>query len=85
MRSRSLRASSSLSRFTVNPAMAESANNLLALARMEILCNRLWSTIGSITLSWKLPDWPATVMAASLPISVNFCGFSPGLSSSSHS
>ncbi len=23
---------------------------------------------GSMTLSWKLPDWPATVIAASLPM-----------------
>ncbi len=23
---------------------------------------------GSITLSWKLPDWPATVIVASLPM-----------------
>jgi hypothetical protein len=24
-----------------------------------MLCSRLWAITGSITLSWKLPDWPA--------------------------
>ena len=33
-----------------------------------MLCSRLSAITGSITLSWKLPDWPAIVIVASLPM-----------------
>ncbi|MCY1454994.1 hypothetical protein D9M71_720970 [compost metagenome] len=49
-------------------AIALSASKRLALAISSILLSRFWAMIGSITLSSKLPDCPATAMVASLPI-----------------
>ncbi|SAJ12238.1 Uncharacterised protein [Enterobacter cloacae] len=65
-----LRANASLSLpwLTLKLAMALSASSRLTLASNWMLCNRLSATSGSITFSSKLPDWPATAMAASLPI-----------------
>ncbi len=65
-----LRASASASRasLTLKPAMALSASARAALASSRMLSSRLRATSGSMTLSWKLPDCPAMVMAASLPM-----------------
>ena len=65
-----LRASASPMRAlrTLNPAMARSASRRALLVSSCRLSSRRSATSGSMTLSWKLPDWAATVMAASLPI-----------------
>ncbi len=33
-----------------------------------MLCNRLYAITGNITFSWKLPDWPPSVIVTSLPM-----------------
>ncbi|CRZ47809.1 Uncharacterised protein [Vibrio cholerae] len=48
--------------------MALSASAWQAFVNNSIDSSRLCAITGSITLSWKLPDWPATVMVVSLPI-----------------
>src|SRR5882762_3552072 len=65
-----LRSSASASRasFTLKPAMALSASSRAAFASSRMLCRRLYAISGSMTFSWKLPDCPARVMVASLPI-----------------
>lgn len=62
------RASLSLASLTLKVAMALSASKRLTLAISSMLSSKLRAITGSITFSSKLPDWPATAMVASLPI-----------------
>src|SRR5476651_2645306 len=61
-------ASLSLASLTLKLAIALSASNRLELASNSMLLNRFWATMGNITFSSKLPDCPATVIVASLPM-----------------
>src|SRR5665811_1235309 len=54
--------------FTLKPVMALSANRREAFDNSSMLCNKLCAIKGNITFNWKFPDWPATVMVVSLPI-----------------
>jgi hypothetical protein len=49
------------------PASARSASARALEATSRSLCSSRWAISGSMVLSWKLPDWPASAMAASLP------------------
>ena len=53
---------------TLKPATALSASNRVTLASSRMLSSRLCAITGSMTFSWKLPDWPAIVMLVSLPM-----------------
>ena len=53
---------------TLNPAIEVSASWREAAASTWIDCSRFSAITGSITLSWKLPDWPAIVIVVSLPM-----------------
>ena len=61
-------ASATLSFRTFRPAIAWSASARIALASRPAISSRSQAISGSITLSWKLPLWPATDTAWCRPI-----------------